>query len=267
MQPAMKKSPRKTPKKNAKAQGAYAGRVSRVSRPVRSEIVRIVKKTVSATETKLACKTIENLVGHNSAIGSSDAVALIPTVSQGGDDFNRIGNRIAPTGLYLKGRLGTQYASQGNNRPLLVRVMVLSQKNVKDSTQIPGSFSYDNLLKANDTSATTGNVAYDGTARNSLYPVNTDFFTVHYNRDFLLTPSLQNGTDSGIESNPKAVRMFSCKIPVPKQLDYFSSTATVPQNFAPFVVVGYCYSDGTSVDTTTTRVTSTMVSQLYFKDD
>lgn len=243
-------------------------RKPRLSKPVAKAVRVIAKRAVSRTEeTKHACKTIENQVGHNSAIGSADAVALIPSIGQGGDDYQRIGNKISPKGLYLKGRLGLSYNSQGNNRPIYVRVMVLSQKNVKDSSQIPSSFSYDNLLKANDVSASaTGNVAYDGTPRNSMYPVNDDLFVVHYKRDFLMTPSLANGTDSGIESNPKGIRKFGCKVAIPKALTYLSATATVPQNSAPFVVVGYCYADGTSPDTTTTRLTSTMVSTLYFKD-
>lgn len=245
-------APRRSPRK----------RVARLAPSVRRAVTKIAK---GKSETKHASKTLENLTGHNSAIGSGDAVTLLPSVAQGTDDFNRIGDRISPVALYIKGRLGLTYNSQQNNRPISVRVMVVSQRTVRDASFL-SAWTPNLLLSANDPDSGLLDTAYDGTARNAMYPVNKNMFTVHYKRDFTMYPS--QGTDAGvgIESENKTLLKWGAKIKLPKTLVYYNSSTDVPQNACPFLLIGYCYADGTSPDVTTLRLTSTTVSTLYFKD-
>lgn len=239
--------------------------VARLAPSIRRAVTKIAKRA-SHEETKHASATLENRVGHNSSIGNGDAVALIPAVPQGTDDFNRIGDKIAPTGLYIKGRLGLTYNQQANNRPISVRVMVVSQRTIRDATFL-SAFTPNLLLSANDSTAGILDTNYDGSPRNALYPVNRNMFTVHYKRDFKMTPALDDGTQTGIESKG-ALSMVSwgCKVKLPKTLMYYNSSTDTPQNACPFLLIGYCYADGTAADVTTLRLTSTTVSTLYFKD-
>jgi len=236
--------------------------VARLSKPVRAAVRRIVTRKA---ETKHASTTLENLTGHNSAISSADAVCIVPTISQGTDDFNRVGDRISPVAMFVKGRLGLTYNAQANNRPISVRVMIVSQRTVRDRTFL-SSWTPNLLLSANDATAGLLDVPYDGTARNAMYPVNKNMFQVHYKRDFLMNPSQGNSEGIGLESENRTLIKWAAKIRVPKTLVYYNTDATFPQNFAPFLLIGYCYADGTAPDATVLRLTSTSVSTLYFKD-
>lgn len=237
-------------------------RPARLSNPVKAAVSRLISRKA---ETKHASATLENLTGHNSAIGSADAVCIVPTISQGTDDFNRIGDRISTVAMYVKGRIGLTYNDQANNRPISVRVMVVSQRTVRDASFL-SAWTPNLLLSANDAASGLLDVAYDGTARNAMYPVNKNMFQVHYKRDFTMYPSQGNAAGVGVESENKTLIKWGAKIKVPKTLMYYNSSATSPQNYAPFLLIGYCYADGSSPDVTTLRVTSTTVSTLYFKD-
>lgn len=242
-------------------------KVAKLSAPVKNAVRAVAQRAVHV-ETKQVCSTLENLVGHNSTIYVGDQYPVIPQVSVGELDFQRTGMKINPTGLYISGRLAMAGGIQGNNKAIYARVLVISQKNIKDSTQL-SSWSPSNLLRANDSSTGANNLAFDGTTRNALYPINEELFTVHYKKDIKLTPSIDTGSgDRSVEMNDRTSARFGCKVSLPKTLEYNSGSAVYPVNSAPFLAIGYYYCDGTAPDGVSGpfRLTSTVVSTMYYKD-
>lgn len=198
---------------------------------------------------------------------------LIPRISVGSDDHQRIGNQIQPIGLYntttvylpLYGSSNVQYAAN-----VYVDVYYLTSKTVKtDNTMnnIPTAF----LLNAGDGT----NVPYDGTAQTADLPINKTAFGLikHKRVQLKLVSGDPNGHLSGgsVYGPSDSVSHYEAtwkqKIPLPNKLIYMNENVNYPTNSLPFMCLGFHARDMNG-DTSPTfaRVYCRSQSQLYYKD-
>lgn len=213
-------------------------------------------------EDKHLITTLENLQLHNSAISSGDVISIMPVPVLGTNDYNRIGAKITPKYLVVKGTISVIRAGMVINRPIGLRVIAFNQRDVKSYTA-SGSVQTGALLR----SANGGSQSYDGTLLNHLLPLNDELFSRISDKTYKLDQQSSNGTGGDFEgtNTRTSVIAFSFKVKCPKTLK-FDNTSAFPNNHAPFMAVGYCFLDGTSADITSTNVQVTSYAHLKYED-
>lgn len=235
----------------------------RLAKPVAAAVKAIVTKN---QETKYISLISENAVAHNSAIGASDFYRIVPRVSVGTNDYSRIGDRIRPVSLRVRGN-ATLYDALANNKVLIVRVLLLQLKTAHQIAVAQAQWNtgaYQQLLKYNLEGGGTENAPFAGNVTDIYTPVNRELFDVLGER-FL---KLDGREAAAVESSPPSAlsKSFNFKVKCPAQFMYPSTGDNDPVNFAPFLAVGYAYLDGTGPDVVTTNLAVTSMSHLYYKD-
>ena len=101
-------------------------------------------------EVKHAGQNVVDAAFNSSIGGSSECYPILPAIGEGTDGNQRIGDRIRPKYLLVKGHLQYDHAFQGNFAPpSTVRVMLLSQRNIKVSSDVSSRVDTSHLLKDN----------------------------------------------------------------------------------------------------------------------
>lgn len=240
---------------------ASLGAATRVG--VREIINRLAEtKYVSSAQTRQFNSTISS---------ATECYPLVPQVSQGFDDYQRTGDKISPKYLVVKGYL--QYHSSITSQPYVppstVRIMILSQKNIKVGSAVSTSVDTQHLIKDNQ----GGGAArpYQGVPTDNLSQINPDLFTVHMDRKVKLNWLNQHTLDGatpapGWQVGNDLTKYFYCRIPCPKTLTFDQGNADYPNNFAPFICVGGVNDDGSAAWTVGTPYNVCWLSTLYYKD-
>lgn len=244
-------------------------------RPVKSTINSMVKKAISRqAEDKFVGVT--SLTTHNSTISSpGECYAMVPAVSQGTGDYQRVGDKIRGKYLYIKGYV--QYTesflntvgTQGYIPPSTVRVMCLSQKNVKVASAVSANVDVAHLLKDNIGTGTAR--SFSGSAFDCVAPINKDLFTVHMDKKFkfnwvnhyraggsIPTEALASGNDR--------TKYFTCRIKCPATLMFDDGNLDFPNYFAPFICLGAVSDDGSGAFVAGAPYRLAIQSTLYFED-
>lgn len=235
-------------------------------------IAEIVKQYIGRrTENKAVGNVVENDVAHNSSIGSADCEPIIAPIGQldttvgFSSATQRIGDRITPKSLTVKGVISLEPSLLNTTQTLYARVLILAQKDIKVGSQVLGGAVNTSALLRPMFNTVAGNdqIPFSGNTENLLHPVNTDLFRVYYDRIHKIC-----GTgDGGIEENPARSYMWSYRFrQLPASLTFDEGNGDYPNNFAPFVAIGYAYADGTPPDTVNTRLVSHVYSLLTFED-
>lgn len=240
----------------------------KLSKPLRAAMTRVAKKVISRrAEDKAIGIMVEDSILHNSGISSADCEPVIPEVSQGTTSRDRTGDRLTPKSLRLNGivSLNTAVSPPNGRSDIYARVMVLAQKDVKTGGQVlGGSVNAGSLLKPGF-GGTAIEQPFAGDTQDILKPINTDLFRVYMDKTF----KLSQVSEGAIEQNGSYSALWSytfTKKNLPASLTYDEGNVDWANNFAPFLCVGYAYSDGTSPDTVATKVMSTCYAELKFED-
>jgi len=213
------------------------------------------------TENKLIGQRMENAVGHNSAIGTADCLSILPPIAQGTDSNQRIGDRVTPKSLSIKGVVSL-VREQPDAKQLYVRVLVLSQKNIKVGSDVNTSVSAAQLLR---TGIVGGDqIAYSGTTLNINDPINKDLFRVYYDKTFVLAPASDQTLTGPLPKSSFKWRYTFKKTPT--SLTYSDANGNYANNFAPFYAIGYAYADGTAPDVGTLRIVASTSSYFQYED-
>lgn len=253
----------------SKAPAKYRARkVTKLSKPV----VKAVKKIVEGQEeVKHVGANVVDAAFNSSISAASECYPVLPSVGEGTAGHNRVGDRIRPKYLIVKGHLQYDHAFQGNFAPpSTVRVLLLSQKNIKISSDVSSRADISHLLKDNIGTDTAR--GYTGAMFDNLAPINKDLFTVHMDRKFKMLPQLYTGLGNSSDTNTKTLSgtqrtyTFVKKIRCPKQLMFDDGNGNVPNNFAPFVCMGAVTDDGSGPFSLNTPYHLTVQSVLYFTD-
>jgi len=242
-----------------------------------TNFIKAVRKIIDSNqETKQAFHTTgPSLVLYNSGIDSSgDMSQILPAISQGLDANNRIGEQIRAKSLNVKGyiRLNVNDVAESTKLTnVIVRMMVVSLKVRSAFPDAQGSTAQlQSLLKKGGT--TTG---FSGVLSDIYAPINTDLWTVHHDKKFYLSQSYVNVTGASpptatiAQDISKTVKFFNFNVKCKnKVLKYDEDTASniYPTNFAPMILLGYSYLDGSSPDVLLTNVGLSYDSVLNYED-
>lgn len=239
-----------------------------------SKVVKVIQRTI---ENKQAYSA-SNATFFNSGIDSAgDMVKIIPNITRGTADNQRIGDQITAKSLNLKGfvRFVPQPSSGSVNVAkwghVAIRMMILSLKAGPNyDVAVQNSNSLNALLKKGGTTT-----AFTGAISDLYADINTEIFTKHYNKVIYLNQSYVMqpagaGNQSAVSIDvSKLVRFFniklSCRNKVWKYDDSLSS-GLLPNNYGPFLCAGYVYMDGSSPDTLSTNLQVSWDTILNYED-
>lgn len=200
--------------------------------------------------------------------GSSECYPLLPSVAEGTDGHNRIGDKIRPKYLIVKGKVMYDTSVNGTYLPpSTVRVLILAQRNIKLSSDVSSRADTDHLLK--DNIATDTGRAYTASAFDNLAPINKDLFTVYMDRKIKFRAQIEkqlgdNNTVLGYAT--QKTYTFVKKIRCPANLYFDDGNANVPNNFAPFICMGGVPDDASTPFSLSTPYRMVVQSELYFTD-
>ena len=232
-----------------------------------SRIKKILDRKI---EDKVIVRQI-TLANHNSSIGTGDCYPLVPAVPQGTDNWQRVGDKIKPKYLLVTGYFGLVFdpvnhtPAQGGGQsgvllsqsPLRVRMIAFTQNDIKAASS--GSAVDVTALLRGDAGTT---VAYTGLASDNLRPVNKDKFKVIKDMQAELVPIPGSTQDGVYRTNVH----FSFKVKCPATFKYDANSGDLPNNFAPFIALGYAYPNQATPDVTTTPVVFNVMSRLVYED-
>jgi len=249
------------------ARSAPISRAARLTRPVATAVKRIVLKN---QETKHVGVNAVNTSFNSSISAASECYPVVPAVAEGDAGHNRSGDKVKPVILVVKGHVQYDEAFQGNFAPpSTVRVMILSQKNLKTNGDL-SRVDTAHLLK--DNIATDTARAYTGSMFDNLAPINTDLFKVHMDRKIKMLPQLYTGLGNTTDTNTKTLSgtqrtyAFTARIKCPANLYFDDGNGNNPNNFAPFICLGGVCDDNAGAFSANTPYRLTAQSILYFKD-
>jgi len=221
------------------------------------------------TENKAVGWKVESCVAHNSPIGSADCEPLLQEIASGTNSQQRIGDRVKPKSLKVHGVISLDNGDLNTSQDIYVRVLILTQKNIKVGSQVSaGGVDTGHLLRP--CFAGADQQAFNGDTMDLSLPVNKDLFRVYYDRIHKLTSVNVNSGIVGlqsVEANPGYSKRWSYRFKsLPASLTYDDGNVDWANNFAPFVAIGYAFSDCTDPDTITTRIKSNTYSILEYED-
>lgn len=229
-------------------------------------MMSIVKQLIRKDlENKCAGRNVVDAKFNGVISSSSECYTLVPTIPEGTDGHQRIGDKIKPRSFIVRGcvQLDNDYVAENIVPPVTLRLLMLSQKSVKVGSQTSSSTDIAHLLK--DNVGTDVARAYAGGAFDNFAPINKDLFKVHY--DKLVRFNWDNRlTPASAAAGTNLTKHFSVKITLPATLTFDDGNGDWPNNFAPFFCMGAVCDDGQTPFTASTPFRVRVQSVLYYED-
>lgn len=234
-------------------------------------VLSVVRKMLNKNlENRQVGWLVESGVNHNSAIGSADCEPIIGEISPidssaGSNDTQRIGDRIRPKRLTVKGVVSFNTAIPPTGQETYyVRVIIAAQKSIKVGSQVlGGSVDTSRLLYPGFDGVGASAAPFNGNTQELLYPVNKNLFKVYMDKIIRLDPIAPGSVEQVNNFSKRWSYTFKS---LPASLTFDDGNGDWANNFAPFVAIGYAFSDNTSPDVVGTHIRSNVFSQLEFED-
>lgn len=231
-------------------------------------VLAVVRRMIARNnENKAIGNLLEQDVGHNSAISAADCLPILPQIepidsAAGNTAQQRMGDKIKPKSLVVKGVVTAIKEQAGENQDMYVRIIIATQKNLKTGAQVTGGVDTARLLRPALPGTGNDQVPFAGNTEELCYPVNKDLFRVYYDKVHKLAPC----SVSGIETQPGQTYRWSYKFKqLPASLSFDEGNGDWPNNFAPFYCCGFAWADGSS-PATTVRIRTQTYSYFEFED-
>lgn len=227
----------------------------------KAQMIKLVRTLIDKTAENKEIGWVVEQTSHNSAITTNDCYSIVGALPESLTGEGRVGDRVKPKSLVVKGVVSLDPAFQPDTKPMYVRVIIATQKDIKLAGSTVGAVDTDHLLR----SAEIGNpeVPFDGTRMHLNYPVNNNKFRVYMDKTFLFCPT---AAASGFPLTNAQFRFQKAFKQLPANLTYDSGSGDYCNNFAPFIAVGYAYADRTAPDVVSTRVSTSIHSILTYED-
>lgn len=233
-------------------------------------VLAVVRRMLARNlENKVIGLAVEYNTLHNSSIAAADCRPLVAEISPidsaaGNTVTQRIGDRIKPKSLKVKGIVSIHLDGQQTQKDIYVRLVIASQKDVKVGSQIlGGNIDTARLLSTGYAGVGNDQVNFQGYAMDTTYPINKDKFRVYMDKIVKLSACAPTGVEGLTKYSSRWSYTFK---QLPSFLTYDEGNGDWANNFAPFFALGYAYSDGTVPDTVTTQVRSNVYSRFEFED-
>lgn len=241
-----------------------------------------LKKYVKSVASSMIHKNSENKEAYhtltptffNSGINSSgDVIRIIPNIAQGTDGHNRIGDKITPLSLTVKGilQMAPQDPAQGSAySKIAVRLMLITPKSYPNwaSASANATTWMAQLLKKGGTT-----VGFTGDISDLYAPYNSQAITLHWQKVYFFNQpyATVNSTTYPVAFDQSHLTKF-ITIPLRFRKKMFQYSADVdsgltPTNAGYFLVLGYVFTDGSSPDIVSTRIKFQFDSVLRYEDN
>jgi hypothetical protein len=207
-----------------------------------------------------------NQTGFNTSILAGELYRVIPTLYQGIDDYQRVGDKITPIKTNVSFEFQFSQAAE-IGLDLTVHLFMLRSKQIKD-WDFRDSIPVSTALLDNGQGAGT---AFDGTTALAQYPPYKKLFSVLHHRSFRMVKGtgIMNGTPVppaiGLTSPAQSYHRLNLSVKVPK-LTYAKAAATTPDNDCPVWVCGFVRNDSGTFNNFITPLLVTARSHMWFKD-
>jgi len=256
-------------KKVVKSTGGKVRNVMKVTKTVavkpmrdqtKAQVIGLMRKMLHQnTENKEVGWRIQANVDHNSAISNADLVPIVPEIASGTDGSSRLGDRVKPLRLTVKGIVSVD--ENPDIRPYYVRIIMASQKDVKVGSAVGTATDPAHLLRTAIPGASE--IPFSGNREELNYYVNDNKFKVYYDKQFLVTPSTVASGQPQKGSQFKFSKTFKS---LPSHFSFDEGNGNWVNNFAPFFAIGYAYADGGAPDTVVTRINCEAYARLTYED-
>jgi len=255
-------------------------KVSYAKKSKRRPVKKAVKPSKSFTKAveKIVHKNVESkqafhglsTTSYNSPISSvGDATRVLPSISQGTGDYQRIGDQIRGQSLVIKGAIvyNPSTGSYGtfSNARLGVRLMIVQPRKFSnlDDVQTNATSWMAYLLKKGGTTT-----AFNGDLSDLWAPINTDGIIKYYDKVYYLDAPYQASGVGSIQML-NSTKLFSIKMNLRNKIlryDASIGSSVQPANYAPVVILGYSHMDGTGGDTLSTAIQMTYDTIFNYED-
>lgn len=206
--------------------------------------------------------------------GPSNGFGIIPSISQGSGQADRIGIKINPKSMYLRysvqamsttdSTTGVLNTNPFKGVPFRVRVIVFRHK-----------YAIDDFAQSNICEVGNGNASLGSDIDTYFRPYNKAEYTVVYSKTHRMSAirhiSGAGGATVTTENTPQNGLPFvigKAYIPLPKTLLYNDTVVTnYPTNQNYFMAVAVVNEDSSIISTTQQRITISAETGLYFYDN
>lgn len=242
----------------------------------KSNFEKAVKKIINKVEeTKQAyykSSTSDALTTFNSEITSSgDMLQIIPNISKGTAEHERIGQEILCQRLRIQGHIRYSPSSAVNDSGranIAVRMMIVSNKIRPSYPDVNTTLSpLSQLLRKGGTTT-----AFTGLLSDLYADINSTLWTKHYNKVIYLNQPMMiqpptAGLSSGFQDLQNIIKFFNIDIKMNKKLLYDDNinSGITPTNFGPIMLLGYVYLNAASPDTVSQNVGLFYTTRLNFE--
>lgn len=195
----------------------------------------------------------------------------IPALTQGTDDYQRVGNKIRPTSIKVSLKIGLN--PQNVDACSLLGVIYYGVDRAgKTWNNVHPLQTAAILDNGNGTNSAWGGIRSDLAKPTDKKLVTLKRIVFRLSK----TEGIQNSDLSGAlvtagnysTANGLSEKNFLLTFRPPKGLTYLTNNDTFPQNYAPFFAVGFCHADGSALvvpdDTQLVNVNSRV--HMYYKD-
>lgn len=229
-------------------------------------LTKAVKSIIhKQTETKSAYAQTFTSTFNAPISVAGDVIQIVPNLTNGTLDSNRIGDQIRAQSLKIKGFIASNlsFTSLTGCR-LGVRLMIVQPKQYGDlgAIQAFASTWLTYLLKKGGSV-----VPFAGNIPDLFADINTDAITKYYDKVFYInTPYLQ--TAVGDTSTFNSVKFFQHTMKLKNKLLKYDSNVNAgvtPVTFNPVMFVGYVKLDGSAVDANV-QISLSNDCYLYYED-
>lgn len=228
----------------------------------KAQMIKLVRTLIDKNaENKQIGWRVEQ-TSHNQPITAGDCYNIIGAIPESLTGEGRIGDKIKPKSLVVRGCVGLDPLFQADTRPFYVRVIIATQKDIKVANGTLGNVDVAHLLRSSDVGAPE--VPFTGNRLEMTYPVNDNKFRVYMDKTYLICPT---SSASGFPLNKSQFVFTKVFSQLPANLSFDQGNGDYCNNFAPFIAIGYAYTNGSLPDpATTTRVSTSVHAQLTYED-
>lgn len=227
----------------------------------KAQVLKLVRTLIDKnSENKEIGWRVEQ-ASHNSAITAADCYSILGAIAEGTSGETRLGDRIKPKSLVVRGCIGLDPLYQPDTKPMYVRIIIATQKDIKVAGSTAGNVDTAHLLRSGDVGAPE--VPFNGNRLELTYPVNDNKFRVYMDKTYLLCPT---SAASGFPLDRSQFVFTKVFKKLPASLSYDAGNGDYNNNFAPFIAIGWAYTDGSAPSTTLTRVNTAIHAKLAFED-
>lgn len=231
---------------------------------------RVLAVLKSRAETKEAFTNLTPTDFNSGILTVADNLRIIPNISIGTADNNRIGDQICANKLTLSGivQMLPQTSGQSANVCKIgIRLMILTPKAYPNWATAGGITTWQNYLLKKGGTVTQ----FTGAIDDLFAPINRDAVTVHYNKVFYVNQGyyFTASTNSVPFEQNNLVRFFKKTFKWKNKVFKYDAnidSGLTPTNVGMIMCMGYCFVDGTAPDSLATRVRLQYNSILSYED-